>query len=358
MLRAEASAPIRVCDCGGWTDTWFAVQGVVVNLAVKPRAEVRVDVRLGGGGQGDGATVEIDAPGVDEAYAYPASDPPGRQPLLEQSVAVVDLPDDASVAVGIRCDAPAGASTGTSAAVVVALLGALDAVAAELAGRHRHEPRAIAALAHHVETARVGLQAGIQDQLASALGGVNVIRMDEYPHAQVAPVRMSAQTWRDLDRRLVVVYLGTSHVSSLVHGSVIAELDDEGPASPRLDALRACADDAVRALEANDLDAFGAVMRRNTEAQRALHPDLVGADATAVIELAAQLGATGWKVNGAGGEGGSVSILCADDGDAQQALEAAIDATAPWRRLPSRLDRVGLVVESTGLAADATKGWP
>ena len=40
----NAVAPIRVCDIGGWTDTWFAHTGAVLNIAVYPYVEVQVRV--------------------------------------------------------------------------------------------------------------------------------------------------------------------------------------------------------------------------------------------------------------------------------------------------------------------------
>ena len=41
-------APIRVCDNGGWTDTWFARRGAIFNIGVYPYAEVQVQVFDGG----------------------------------------------------------------------------------------------------------------------------------------------------------------------------------------------------------------------------------------------------------------------------------------------------------------------
>ena len=29
----ESSAPVRICDNGGWTDTWFGGPGRVLNMA-------------------------------------------------------------------------------------------------------------------------------------------------------------------------------------------------------------------------------------------------------------------------------------------------------------------------------------
>ena len=40
----HATAPIRVCDNGGWTDTWVARHGAVFNIAVQPLVHVRLAV--------------------------------------------------------------------------------------------------------------------------------------------------------------------------------------------------------------------------------------------------------------------------------------------------------------------------
>ena len=37
-------APIRICDNGGWTDTWFAEYGKIFNIAVYPYVEVQIEV--------------------------------------------------------------------------------------------------------------------------------------------------------------------------------------------------------------------------------------------------------------------------------------------------------------------------
>ena len=40
----NAVAPIRVCDNGGWTDTWFAEYGKIFNIGVYPYAEVQIEI--------------------------------------------------------------------------------------------------------------------------------------------------------------------------------------------------------------------------------------------------------------------------------------------------------------------------
>lgn len=84
-------------------------------------------------------------------------------------------------------------------------------------------------------------------------------------------------------------------------------------------------------------------MIENTEAQGRLHPYLISQDAHRVIEIARSHGALGWKVNGAGGEGGSISILCGDLSHAKRALIREVEEENPlFRNIPLYLSRYGL----------------
>ena len=85
-------------------------------------------------------------------------------------------------------------------------------------------------------------------------------------------------------------------------------------------------------------------MIENTEAQRALHADLVGTDAQRAIDFASERGALGWKVNGAGGDGGSLTILSPTP-DAKRALEAGIPRVDPrYRAFPVSISPTGVDV--------------
>ncbi len=89
-------------------------------------------------------------------------------------------------------------------------------------------------------------------------------------------------------------------------------------------------------------------MIQNTEAQRDLHPDLINADAERVIEIAREHGARGWKVNGAGGEGGALILLCGPRSDAKRLMIREIEASdADMRHIFLYLSRFGLRVWET-----------
>jgi D-glycero-alpha-D-manno-heptose-7-phosphate kinase len=198
-------------------------------------------------------------------------------------------------------------------------------------------------VAQSIETEMLNQQCGIQDQLCSAYGGINYIEMFQYPYASVSQIMVPNSIWWELERRLALVYLGKSHRSSLVHEKVIRSLEAAGPMAKPLKALRATAEPSRDALYAGDFVALGQAMIRNTEAQRDLHPDLVGPDAQRVIEIAKAHGACGWKVNGAGGDGGSVTLLCGPSSHVKRAMIREIEAESPlFQNIPIYLSRFGL----------------
>lgn len=331
-----ASAPVRVCDLGGWTDTWFGGPGRLVNIAVRPGVDVRTDIIEGPG------VVTLDVPDFGDLYEmHLGSPPPGLHPILEAAVNHVRPPSGFDARIRVTSAHPPGCGTGTSAAVAVALLGALHGLRGDVISADR-----IVTEAHRLETAVLGRQSGVQDHVAAAHGGVNFIEIDAYPEAVVTPL----SSWPELEAGLSLVYLGQPHDSSDVHRQVILGTGTERQAA--LESLREAALAGRRAIDARDLMALGQAAIANTVAQAALHPSLVGSAARQVIEAASGAGAVGWKVNGAGGDGGSVTILTAD-GSTRAAVLAAVDRPdAGFRVLPILLSPDGLTLGPA--PADAT----
>jgi len=278
----HASAPVRVCDLGGWTDTWFAQHGQVLNIAVTPRVEVQIRTSAR---TEQSPRVTMHADNYEETW-HPDLAAPGfdRHPLLEACLAFTGLPDRIAVEIAIFSECPGGASTGTSAAVSVALLAALDRLTPG-----RMDPMEIARSAQRVETELLSQQCGIQDQIASAFGGISFIDMHEYPYARVEPVQLRATALAELENRLSLIYVGLTHNSSATHEMVIRRLEAEGSAATDLQPLRRTPGEGRNALENGDFGAFGRVMTANTEAQRALHPDLIGPRHQQIIPSSARI---------------------------------------------------------------------
>ena len=199
-------------------------------------------------------------------------------------------------------------------------------------------PRDIAYAAHRLEVDILAGQSGIQDQLSAAFGGINYIEIETYPEARVCPL----PTWEDLNSRLTLVFVGRAHDSSAVHRQVIEDVASRG--SGAFSRLRDAAIAARDALHARDLDAFGEAMIANTEAQGVALSRDCGGRRERVIELAAACGAVGWKVNGAGGDGGSVTILSADLETKEKLEDRVTDLDTRYQVLPIQVGEVGLNV--------------
>jgi D-glycero-alpha-D-manno-heptose-7-phosphate kinase len=330
-------APIRVCDNGGWTDTWFAGTGRIFNIGVYPYAEVQISV-FPRAARPD--RIVINAENFGERYALTPDKHWERHPLLEAAIEFMRIPQDLCFEVSIFSEAPSGASTGTSAAVTVALVGGLD-----LLSPGRMTPHEAALAAQRIETEMLGQQCGIQDQICSAYGGINYIEMHHYPYASVSQIYLPNAVWWELERRLVLIYLGRSHSSSQVHEMVIRDLEKAGPGCPPLEDLRQTAPRSRNALYAADFAALGQAMIDNTEAQRRLHPALIGDQAQKVIDIAREYGALGWKVNGAGGDGGSLTLLTGGQSSVKRAMIREIEQEIPLcKNIPIYLSRFGLRV--------------
>ena len=319
MSAIAVAAPTRIADLGGWTDTWFAGHGAVCHLAVWPGVDVRVAAREGPDG------VQVRLHNFDREWHWSAGTPPQvcPDPLIGACLDEAEIPEGAWL-LEIGSSVPPGASMGTSASVCVAVLGALDRLRGVAI-----DPPSLARRAHLVETRRLSQQSGVQDQWAAAAGGAGLIEMAAYPTARRTPLALSAETTAALDARLLVVLLASGHDSSAMHRQVVDALQHAGTGDARLEALRRCAHEGAVALVAGDLETYGAVLTRNTAIQARLHGSLVSADAHGVIDAVRGADALGWKVNGAGGPGGSLTVLAAS-AEARARLVAALAQRCPW----------------------------
>ncbi len=340
----HARAPLRINDIGGWTDTWFAKQGNVLNLAVAPPVEVQIRVR-----ENEERTEErvlVHAENYGETFSVvperPASWPHG---FLQHTIAMLPIPREWRLEIDLFSPVPAGISTGTSASVCVALLGALSF----LAGR-KATPEDIAALAHRVETEKLGQQSGIQDQICAARGGVTYIHMFDYPRAETTGLELEPSIWEELDRRLAWSTWGSPTARRRSTNEVIARLEKGGPLFGRLETMKRLAEEARDDLLRGDLESYGRAMAENNECQRGLYAGLISPEADLVIEAARRHGASGWKVNGAGGQGGSLAVLAGPDDSLRRRMVEAIDSLGSGIRvLPAWLSAAGLQVWEAGV---------
>lgn len=329
-------APLRINDIGGWTDTWFAGRGRVLNLAVGPPVEIQIKARR------EPARVKkrvtLIAENYGERFSFDPENPSSSpHPLLQQAVSLAGVPEGLSVEISLFSPVPPGISVGTSASVTVALIGSLSKLKGESL-----PPKKLASLAQKVETERLKQQCGIQDQLCAAFGGPLFIQMEKYPQSRVKKLWLHPKVASELSRRLALIYLGRPHLSTSLHETIIRRLEKKEASFKPLRKMASLAEEASKALVSGDLETYGKIMVENNEWQRRLGSDLIPAEADRVIAIVKKFQASGWKVNGAGGPGGSLTILgSADDCLRRQMLMAIQNLGGGVIPLPVYLSQEG-----------------
>ena len=299
----RASAPVRLDFAGGWTDVApFATEqgGVVVNAAIELRA--RAEVLPGGRGirldaRDLGASAELGPGAWSEADRI-------RFPLQHAGLVRAGLND---CTLRTSSSVPPGSGLGSSGALGVALVAALDAVR-----QVERPPIEQAEAAFELEAVDAALPGGRQDQYAAALGGFHQLsfhgRRVAVERLQLDPALAAA-----LERQLVVCYTGKSRVSSDTIARVMAAYAAREPTVSR--ALHGLAELAPRmsdALRAADLGSIGRLLSANWELQQQLDPGMRTGEMARLEHALTSAGALGGKAAGAGA-GGSMFFLAPGD---------------------------------------------
>lgn len=311
MNKIRSRAPTRIDFAGGTTDLpAFRNRegGAVVSAAISRYAYCSLRV-------GEGEQIRIHADDLQQfvqAANIRELEYDGNLDLLKGAVKALDLPE--SLDIYVRCDAPPGSGTGSSASVGVALIGLLNHL--RITGNHpdrlplsRFE---IAELACRIEQ-ELGIVGGKQDQYAAALGGFNYLQFFADERVAVEPLQLSTPVLCELSKRLVLYYTGQSRLSGETNQRMIAAYERGDPqVVEALRQVKQTAQAIYRALLAENLDAFPDLLNQEWEARRRLAPGVVTEQMEEVREAALQAGAVATKVCGAGG-GGCILVFCDDD---------------------------------------------
>ncbi|MCK4239808.1 MAG: GHMP kinase, partial [Candidatus Lokiarchaeota archaeon] len=208
MKVIYSRAPVRVCDIGGWTDTWFYKQGAVINFCVDLYSYIRLV-------ENNSNSINIISENLDlnaKIKDYRQIEYDGILDLLKAAVKRMEI--KSGLDIYARSDAPPSCGTGTSASIAVALIGALSKFSDKYLS-----PYQIAELAHKLETEELGLESGVQDQYAAAFGGINFMEIN-YPIVKISNIKVDNKRIFELESQMILVYFG-SRSSSEMHLQVI-----------------------------------------------------------------------------------------------------------------------------------------
>ncbi len=294
-MNVFSRAPVRICDIGGWTDTWFYKNGAVFNFCVDLYSFVRIF-------ENNSDKIKIVSENLDlitEIKNFRKIEYDGVLDLLKAAVKRMDI--KTGLDIFVRADAPPGCGTGTSASVAVSLIAAL----AHFSNKHL-APNEIAELAHNLETEELKMESGVQDQYAAAYGGINFMEID-YPSVRISQIQIKEKRICELGSQMILVYL-SSRSSSEMHKAVIKNFEmGHEDTIKAIDTMKECAYEMKKVIK-SDIEVVGNIMYKNWEAQKKLHPLMVNPIIEKTERIAKENGAIGFKLNGAGG-GGSAIIL-------------------------------------------------
>lgn len=293
VLRSRA--PIRIDLAGGWTDVPpFSTRegGTVVNAAINRYTYATLIPR-------DQETIKIVSADFDrylEVRSFRDLEYDGNLDLIKAAIQRLGIRH--GMELFVRCDAPPGSGTGSSASISVALIGLLNRLQQEKLSSHE-----VARLAYQLEQDELGIAGGKQDQYAAALGGFNFMEFHD-PEVNISQIRLADSTINELEKRLVLCYTGKSRLSGNLISTVMgAYLEGRPETVGALRNLRRLARELKTILITGDLQAFGEVLLENWLSQRDLDPSISNATIEDLFEVATRNGAIGGKALGAGGGG-------------------------------------------------------
>ena len=180
-----------------------------------------------------------------------------------------------------QADLPARTGIGSSSAFAVGLIRVLAALRYQSLEREALYLKAI-----ELEQTWIKDAVGSQDQVATAVGGLNVIRFAQDGHITVQPLDLPPERQAALESRLLLVYTGLSRVGPELARQIIDNLPHR---TATLRRMRVLVDQAAALLMSQeDLDGFGDMLDETWALKRALS-DQISNDRIDTLYAAARL---------------------------------------------------------------------
>jgi len=202
------------------------------------------------------------------------------------------------VMLQLKSDIPPGSGLGLSGAVASSLAKCIGAYTGQDLDKAQ-----VAELATHIELDVLGRPIGMQDQYASAYGGLNFLTFDA-SGTTVEPVKVSRERRAELRRHLMLFHTGSSRDSARI-------LEGQRQSTKKkdqdvLDALHKVKQTAYRMreiLEGGDILEIGRLLHESWQNKKRFSSSVSNPDIDRYYDTAMSNGALGGKITGAGGGG-------------------------------------------------------
>lgn len=200
------------------------------------------------------------------------------------------------VEINHQGDLPARSGLGSSSAFTVGLLHAMYALRGMMSSK-----RELACEAIHIERDILKENVGVQDQIATAYGGLNKIIVHPDRSFDVTPVVIRPERTEELHNHLLLFFTGVSRTASDIAADKIKSIPDK---TRELHTMRQMVDEAQQILcGENDITEFGELLHEAWMLKRQLSSKVSPAYIDEIYAKARAAGAIGGKLLGAGGGG-------------------------------------------------------
>ena len=218
-------------------------------------------------------------------------------PLLRSCLVATGI--TRAVEITSMADIPTGTGLGSSGSFTVGTLKALHAYA-----RHYVSDLELAREACTIEIDQLGEPVGKQDQYIAAVGGLVAFEFHADERVELVPLELTAATRDRLEDNLLLFYTGQRRSASAELAAQQAGMTEAGgDLLDNLDRVRSIGYETKKALEAQDVEAFGALLTDQWRLKYERAPGPVHADVDRLLRAGVEAGAVGGKLVGAGGGG-------------------------------------------------------
>ena len=228
-------------------------------------------------------------------------------------------------------DLPARSGLGTSSSFAVGMLNAFSALKGKKLSKRQLADEAI-----YLERVLCNESGGIQDQIAAAFGGLNLISFgaDGY---EVRPVDISKDRKDELNDRLMLFFTGFSRFSSDIQQGTVKALKDKYAELKEMTELTFEAERLLRDEDAN-LNEFGRMLDHTWKLKRGISNGISTGSIDDMYAAGIKAGALGGKLLGAGGGG---FLLFYAEPDRQEAVREAMKELL---YIPFRFEQEGTAI--------------
>lgn len=233
-----------------------------------------------------------------------------QHPAVREAMRMLDMRE---IRLSYEADLPARSGLGTSSSFAVGMLNAFYALKGKYADKKKLADEAI-----YLERVLCKEAGGLQDQIAAAFGGLNLIRFHADGYT-VNPVIASPDRKQRLNESLMLFFTGFSRFSADIQTETGRVIRDK---TAELKEMLALVDEAERVLTSGmALDEFGRMLDHSWKLKRGISAKISTDSIDALYAKAIRAGALGGKLLGAGGGG---FLLFYVEKEHQNAVRAAL----------------------------------